>query len=154
MARRGTVAKRGGTRLRTFRLSLFGVETCLVFATTTHTLLLLELCLSLLALLLSLKNLLGTFPFSLLSTLRSLDAFQFRVLPSKRTTFNITSTDAKGSPHLVHLCLLGSSQCMRIGWLKVADVDVRASLRLGQQSRTQCCDFGFNSILVDTKTEG
>jgi hypothetical protein len=90
--------------------------------------LLLELGLSLLTLLLALKNLLGTFPLGLLSALCSLDAFQLRVLASERAAFHVTGTDTESSTHLAHLCLLGSSQCVRIRRLEIADVDVRASL--------------------------
>lgn len=113
----------------------------MILSTTTQTLLLLKLCLSPFTLLLSLENLLGTLAFGFFPALRPLDALQFGILARECTTFNITSADTKGSTHLIHLCLFGSGQCMRIGWLEVANVDVRTGLRLRQEPSTQCRDF-------------
>jgi hypothetical protein len=125
----------------------------LVFPTTSQAFLLLELGLSLLALLLALQDFFGTFPLGLLSALSPLDAFQLRVLAGEGATFHVAGTDTESSTHLAHLCLLGSSQCMRIGRLEIADVDVRAGLGLSLESGTKSCDFGFDGIFVNTKAE-
>jgi hypothetical protein len=60
----------------------------------------------------------------LCTTLSLFNPFQFRVFAAKSTTFDVTGTDAESSTHLVHLCLLGGSQGMRVRRLEVSDINV------------------------------
>lgn len=107
-----------------FRLSLIRLQTSIVFPSTTQPLPLLEVCLPLFPFLFSLQDFIGPLLLRLGTTLSPFDPFQFGVFTAESATLNVTCADTERSTHLVHLCLLGSSQSMRVGRLEVADVDV------------------------------